>query len=80
MDFILPFIGGSLIWGLSMAIKEKIGVAVAMSMGVLSSGFHSHPVSRFMTSGHLLIDRNRFQGWRRRCRQDGHASQPVQPR
>ena len=35
VDFVLAFLPWPLIWGLRMRRREKIGVAVAMSMGVL---------------------------------------------
>jgi len=35
MDITLAMIPWKLIWGLQMRKKEKIGVAIAMSMGVL---------------------------------------------
>ncbi len=35
MDFVLAFIGVQTVWGLQMKMTEKIGVAVAMGMGVL---------------------------------------------
>ncbi|KAK1760375.1 hypothetical protein QBC47DRAFT_396371 [Echria macrotheca] len=35
-DFVLSFLPWPLIWGLQMQMREKIGVAVAMSMGVFA--------------------------------------------
>ena len=35
MDFVLAGIAWRVIWGLTMKLREKIGVAVGMSMGVL---------------------------------------------
>ena len=35
VDFALSFLPSYLIWNLQMEIKEKIGVLIAMSMGVL---------------------------------------------
>jgi hypothetical protein len=35
MDFILAFLPWKIVWGLQMKKKEKFGVALAMSMGVL---------------------------------------------
>jgi len=35
MDVVLALLPWSVIWGLQMRKKEKIGVALAMSMGVL---------------------------------------------
>jgi hypothetical protein len=35
MDFTLALLPWKLIWGLQMKKKEKVGVAVAMSCGVL---------------------------------------------
>ncbi len=35
MDFVLAMIPWKIIWGLQMKKKEKFGVAIAMSMGVL---------------------------------------------
>ena len=36
MDFVLALLPWPIVWGLTMRRTEKIGVAVAMSMGVLS--------------------------------------------
>lgn len=36
MDFILAMLPWPLIWGLQMKKKEKFGIAVAMSLGVLA--------------------------------------------
>jgi len=35
VDFVLAFLPWPLVWSLQMQRREKIGVAVAMSMGVL---------------------------------------------
>lgn len=35
MDFILALLPWRIIWGLQMKKKEKVGVALAMSMGIL---------------------------------------------
>jgi len=35
MDVILSFLPWKLLWGLQMARKEKIGVIIAMSMGLM---------------------------------------------
>lgn len=35
IDIVLAFLSWSIVWRLQMKRKEKIGVAVAMSMGVL---------------------------------------------
>ena len=35
MDLVLALLPWKLIWGLQMKTKEKLGVAVAMSMGIL---------------------------------------------
>ena len=35
MDMLLALLPWTVIWGLQMKLKEKIGVAVAMSCGVL---------------------------------------------
>lgn len=35
MDVVLALLPWSVIWGLQMRRKEKIGIALAMSMGVL---------------------------------------------
>lgn len=35
MDIVLSFLPWKLVWSLQMKLKEKIGVAVAMSLGVL---------------------------------------------
>jgi len=35
MDFVLALLPWTVVWGLTMRKTEKIGVAVAMSMGVL---------------------------------------------
>lgn len=35
MDVVLAFLPWKFIWGLQMGKKEKVGVVIAMSMGVL---------------------------------------------
>lgn len=35
MDIVLAFLPWKLVWSLQMKLKEKLGVAVAMSLGVL---------------------------------------------
>jgi hypothetical protein len=35
-DFALALIPWKLVWGLQLGIREKVGVAIAMSMGILS--------------------------------------------
>jgi hypothetical protein len=35
MDFVLVLLPWTVVWGLQMKLKEKIGIAVAMSFGLL---------------------------------------------
>ena len=44
MDFVLALLPWKLIWKLQMKRKEKVGVALAMSMGILC--VQSHPRAR----------------------------------
>jgi hypothetical protein len=43
MDFVLALLPWKVIWKLQMKRKEKVGVALAMSMGILSVPHLKHP-------------------------------------
>ncbi|KAI1761235.1 hypothetical protein GGR53DRAFT_522519 [Hypoxylon sp. FL1150] len=64
MDFVLALLPWPLIWHLKMKVKEKIGVAVAMSMGVCAGGTaivkcyylqRPHGMDFFYEGGNLVI-------------------------
>jgi hypothetical protein len=58
MDVVLAFLPWKFIWSLQMGKKERIGVVVAMSMGVLLVSHPSYPQHK-LTGDVVVLARQR---------------------